>query len=103
MDTIPASLRFWRLVRIPDDPDACWIWLGEWTSNEYGRFELIPKGVSRPRKRVRAHRFAYEITYGPVPDDVEIHHICHEKSCVNPSHLQALTKIAHYVETFPPS
>ena len=42
--------------------------------------------------RVYAHRFAYEIAYGPIPEGKVIDHICGLESCVNPRHLQAITQ-----------
>jgi hypothetical protein len=44
---------------------------------------------------IRAHRFAYELMLGAIPDGFEIHHECGNRSCVNPSHLIAVTAQEH--------
>lgn len=45
----------------------------------------------RGKTRVRAHRQAYEDAYGPIPDGLEIDHVCRNPSCINPEHLEAVT------------
>lgn len=67
------------------DPNECW----EWTANRlpagYGQF-----GITRDRK-VYAHRYAYELWVGPIPEGLELDHLCRNKCCVNPSHLEPVT------------
>lgn len=60
----------------------CWHWTGA-TSNGYGRVRV---DVDRP-----AHRFAYELLVGPIPDGLVIDHLCRVRHCVNPAHLEAVT------------
>ena len=62
----------------------CIIGKGEKTRLGYIRAEI--KG-----KRILAHRLAYEAFYGPIPKNLEIDHLCHNKSCVNVNHLEAVT------------
>ena len=45
------------------------------------------------RKRVRAHRWAFENAYGPVPVGLEIDHLCRNQACVRPDHLEAVTHL----------
>jgi len=65
---------------------TCWLWYGTKDHRGYGRFY-----VPELQKNVRAHRFLYELKYGPVPDGLELHHKCRRRICVRPSHLQAVT------------
>ena len=77
--------RFWAKVRKTDN---CWYWLGWRDSWGYGRFDIAGK-------KVRAHRFAYELLVGPIPAACTLDHVCHHPACVNPSHLEALTVADH--------
>lgn len=79
-------IRFWEKVE-RGEPDECWPWLGA-TSHGYGRFYL-DGGL------VQAHRVAYSLLVGPVPD--ELHHACENRACVNPSHLEPVTRREHGV------
>ena len=81
--------RFWEKVAI-DAPSACW----EWTASKaagYGRF--FPGGGPRVGKGtwVPAHRFSYELVNGPIPEGLELDHLCRNPACVNPEHLEPVT------------
>lgn len=80
----------WFWVRVPDrprHPAACWLWTGPPVGRrrEYGQFFVSP-GV-----KVYAHRFAYELLAGPVPDGLTLDHVCRNTLCVRPSHLEPVT------------
>jgi hypothetical protein len=76
--------RFWNLVdrRGPDD---CWEWNGGLCGPGYGIFKIGTLRVDR--RNVMAHRFSYELHFGPLVDDLFCLHRCDNKKCVNPKHL----------------
>lgn len=80
--------RFWAKVD-KRGPDECWLWTGVLYPNGYGRFQYVR------RQHVRAHRFAYELLIGPIPEGLVIDHVkergCTSRACVNPAHLEPVT------------
>lgn len=66
---------------LPEPNSGCWLWTGPLNWNGYGRVTV------GPRKRVRAHRFSYEVHKGPIPDGLQVLHKCDVPCCVNPEHL----------------
>jgi HNH endonuclease len=68
--------RFWAKVV---KTDGCWQWTAG-RSDGYGRFWT---GI----RTERAHRWAYEQLVGPIPADRQIDHLCRNRACVNPAHL----------------
>lgn len=77
--------RFWAKVALPD-ADGCMRWLAAKQPNGYGSF-----GAGGNRG-VRAHRFAYTLAFGPIPDGLEIDHLCKVRDCAAPEHLEAVTR-----------
>ncbi len=67
-------------------PEECWIWPG-WKSGGYGMLSAD----GQRRRNLRAHRVAYEVFIGPIPDGLEIDHLCRNRACVNPDHLEPVT------------
>jgi hypothetical protein len=67
-----------------DDIEHCWIWHGKHTKENYGIFDTP---ISR-----YAHQFSYKIFHGKIPEKLEIDHLCENRSCVNPNHLELVTK-----------
>lgn len=77
--------RFWAKVDRTAGPEACWVWTASTYWDGYGQF-VVTKGVLR-----RAHRVAYELIVGPIPEGLELDHLCRLKRCVNPRHLEPVT------------
>lgn len=79
-----AAGRFWSKVD-KDAPNGCWQWRGYCHPTGYGRF-------SRGKKEYwQAHRFSYELLIGPIPEGLTLDHLCRNRGCVNPAHLEAVT------------
>ena len=73
----PVAERFWPFVDTSAGPEACWLWTGG-TQKGYGAFGI------RADLIVRAHRFAWELTYGPIPEGLNVLHHCDTPLCCNP-------------------
>ena len=82
--------RFWSKVR---KTDACWIWEGQISTTHYGEFHVSGSNERGNLVRAKAHRFAYELTNGPIPEGLVLDHLCRTTICVNPAHLQAVTNV----------
>lgn len=78
----PALERFWEKV---DETSGCWLWTAYRGQDGYGRFKV-------DQRAVLAHRFAYEALVGPIPEGLDIDHLCRVRQCVNPKHLEAVTR-----------
>lgn len=77
------SDRFWARVDQSGD-DECWSWTSYVSWEGYGRF--YADGVHK-----QAHRVAYELIVGPIPDGLVIDHLCRNRACVNPAHMEPVT------------
>lgn len=78
--------RFWEKVSIPRDLiTGCWAWSGARGSGGYG-MHWIGDGVSRV-----AHRVAFQIVRGPIQEGLTLDHLCRNRQCVNPAHLDPCT------------
>lgn len=82
---MPAIDRFMTKV---EKTDTCWLWLACLNDAGYGRFGRGGRGEGM----AQAHRWAYEYFVGPVPDTLVIDHLCRNRRCVNPEHLEPVTR-----------
>jgi hypothetical protein len=67
------------------------MWIGCKTKNGYGRMHVGSRYEGNDRN-VLAHRVAYELARGPIPDGLQVDHICRTRSCINPDHLELVTQ-----------
>lgn len=81
--TLPE--RFWSKV---DKSGDCWIWTGGLFSTGYGQIKVAGKTSL-------AHRVAWEMEHGAVPDGWVLHHTCANKRCVRTSHLESVDRQTH--------
>lgn len=78
----PPDERFWSKVD-KSGPNGCWVWTASvFKSGGYGAFGYTSTDIRR------AHRYAWEITRGPIPEGAFLLHSCDNPLCVNPSHLR---------------
>ena len=83
----------WTSKFVEAGPDECWPWTACINKrNGYGQM-AVKTDAGRWVNRA-AHRIAYEIHYGPVPDGCQVDHMCHRRECVNPGHLRAVSASA---------
>ncbi len=87
---LTVSQRFERLVD-RNGPESgniagrCWLWTQKPAATGYGDFR------AGRRLRWSAHRYSYELYVGPIPDDLVLDHLCRNRICVNPTHLELVT------------
>lgn len=66
-------------------PGGCWEWGGYRNRGGYGQLE-------RDGRTISAHRWYYEQYVGPIPNGLELDHLCRNRACVNPDHLEPVTR-----------
>jgi hypothetical protein len=88
----PWPPRFWRKVNkngpIPQEkPELgpCWVWTARARGEGYGKFDT-------GKKHDFAHRLSYELLCGPIPEGLELDHLCRNRLCLNPKHLEPVTR-----------
>lgn len=75
--------KFW--ANTIDLPNGCIQWIAGIDDNGYGEFNIAPGKI------VYAHRFAWEQDRGPIPEGLQIDHLCRNRGCVNVNHMQLVT------------
>jgi hypothetical protein len=91
--TTSTEERFWSKVNksgpMPlhgDVPGCCWQWIGGTVCRGYGQFQ------AGNMRRTAAHRYAWENLRSPIPGRLTIDHLCRNKLCVNPDHMEVVTR-----------
>ena len=97
--------RFWEKVNkdgpIPEhrpELGPCWVFTGSTNNMGYGK---IARGGRH--SMVLAHRVSYEWDYGPIPDGRELDHLCRNRACIRPTHLEAVTHRENLMRSHAPS
>lgn len=84
---------FWESLTPDGD---CLIWTHAKDGGGYGK-------VSVGARLVKAHRYAYELAKGPIPEGLDIDHLCRVRACCNPDHLEAVTRQVNVLRGAGPS
>ena len=78
--------RFWKSIVIGEND--CWNWQKFIDEDGYGHFKVNKRSAG-------AHRWSYEYHSGPIPNGLEIDHLCRNRACVNPLHLEPVTPLVN--------
>jgi hypothetical protein len=79
---------FWSKVNKDTGINGCWLWTGN--TNNYGYGTFFYRG-----EKVLAHRFAYELKVGEIPSGKVIDHLCRNRKCVNPAHMETVSNVVN--------
>lgn len=90
----PRRDRLTRWLAEVEGQDGCWLWPWSVYGSGYGRFRAA--GATGP-----VHRLVYERLVGPVPDGLELDHLCRVRLCANPTHLEAVTRQENIIRAVP--
>lgn len=85
---IPPIIRMFDKFTIDE---GCWLWTASVNAGGYGRIGMPIGDKNKDPWRV-AHRVLWEYFNGPVPNGLELDHLCRNRRCVKPSHLEAITR-----------
>lgn len=88
MDPLEARL----MARVIKRPSGCWEWMGARTTAGYGNIRV---GGRIDGKTHLTHRLAYQLFVGPIPERHDLHHLCENRPCLNPEHLQPVPHLDH--------
>ncbi len=89
--------RFWDRVDASGD---CWEWTAGCFDTGYGAFAAQYDDGYKPRG---AHRVAWRLLVGPIPHDLTIDHLCRNRACVNPDHMELVTRGENSVRGYGPT
>lgn len=89
---------FWERVEIDmSDVDKCFPWGGWVDKHGYGIVKLGRRG------NFKAHRVAYALIRGPIPAGLTLDHLCRNKRCCNPAHLEAVPAVVNVLRSDSPT
>lgn len=77
---MPQNRAHWSERKTVDPVSGCWVWTGPVNNNGYGKVG-----------NTYVHRLSYAVAKGPIPAETEIDHLCRNRRCFNPEHLDAVT------------
>lgn len=83
---LPVPERVLARISKPDGEHGCWLWTGRTDPAGYSRVEVAGRTVV-------VHRLLYTDAVGPVPEGLDLDHLCRVRHCVNPAHLEAVTHL----------
>lgn len=75
----------WLVNKVHEDASGCWLWSGA-TLRGYGKTSETPRFPSQ-----LVHRGVYMLEVSPLADNASLDHLCRNKACVNPAHLEVVT------------
>lgn len=92
--------RLWNKIE-PEPNSGCWIFIGaRLRGNSYG---ILARGGGHTRGNITAHRAAYEIYRGEIPEGLEPDHRCRLRPCANPWHLELVTRRINFLRGHHPN
>ena len=82
---VNSLVDIFKYIKVPkNSPGSCWNWTGGLRGYGYGAFRI-------KNKTHQAHRLLYQIMFGEIPENKELHHLCENTKCVKPFHLKPVT------------
>ena len=81
---------FWDKIEKPNGDSGCWEYAGR--LNEHGYGQLSRRFKDGKSNALLAHRYAYIFMIGEIPDGLFLDHLCRNRKCCNPAHLEPVTK-----------
>lgn len=84
LEAVTAADRFWKNVD-RNGPNGCWLWTAGLIASGYGQFW-------DGERKVVAHRHSFEMLRGAIPPGLTLDHLCRVRRCVNPDHLEPVTR-----------
>lgn len=90
-DPLPPLVRLMRRVRVDED-SGCWLWQGAiGKKSGYGRIRVGSR-IDDSVKTLQTHRLSYELHVGPIPEGLDLDHLCRVRHCLNPEHLEPVSR-----------